>query len=77
MRIQDPYKPIIVQWNVVGVFSSKMSIQNHQKLSSWRQVRTLIGEQLRVLEDRLKTEILPQASAVTWRCQFDAMIGFI
>ena len=36
-----------------------------QQLGS--QVRTLIGEQLRVLEDRLKTEILPQASAVTWR----------
>jgi len=31
------------------------------------QVRTLIGEQLRVLEDRLKTEILPQASAVASR----------
>lgn len=75
MKIRDPYKPIIVQWDVITVLNfaqrtlePKMLIQNHpktQQLSS--QVRTLIGEQLRVLEDRLKTEILPQASAATWR----------
>jgi hypothetical protein len=29
------------------------------------QVRTLIGEQLKVLEDRLKTEILPKAVPAT------------